>query len=366
MSSFQHNKQPSLSTVYEESDPYRVLRKSPRPIGTIALHIFATVTNVCFVVIDNNSEFDAFHSRTASDSSTNKTSLTLTNSANDNYEDPYAKVNYKHKKKLSDSRANSYLPYSHHERDPNQKTEPIYIETSQQRPATTMCSLLTEPPSHIIDFNKQSHIPNQEKILDLLPDTTTAHRKKQIKTYCGLRIRSILFITFIWVAIIIIIWYFVWPRIPKLSLQDVDNIGNIQVVTNTTTKSMSANWLLNITADNTNNWVPTRFKSIDFTIKDEETNELFGNGSISKLTLPGRKSSSITVPMSIYYASDNANDTTFQDLYNACGVQVTANSPFENQQDLLNVTLGITFHIYGIVWSTTRYLPYTGLNCPTN
>lgn len=324
---------------------------------------------------NNNLEFDAFHSRTASDSSTSKTVSTsfTTNSTvigNDNYEDPYAKTSYKSKKILLSDRANSYLPYSHHERDPNQKTEPIYIENN---PTTTMLhlgSLLAEPPLHtLIDLKQQQqqqqeNIPNQDK--PILPTTSLSRKKQNRKYCCGLTLRSILFILFICIAIITVIWYFVWPRIPTLSLQDIDNIGNIQVVTNSTTKSMSATWRLNITADNTNNWVPTRFRSIDFTIRDDETHELFGNGSITKFTLPGRKVSSILVPMTIYYASDIANDTTFQDLYNACGVQVTSNSPFENQQDLLNVTLSITFSIYGIVWPTTKYLPYTGLNCPTN
>jgi len=191
-------------------------------------------------------------------------------------------------------------------------------------------------------------------------------KRKQKKRCCGLRYRTIAFISLLSIAIIVVIWYFVWPRIPEMRLDDVDNIGSIQVVTNTTKKSMSTSWLLNMTADNSANWVPTHISSIDVSITDDKTMQTFGNGTSPSMVLAPRTSSIVCIEVDIYYASDSANDTTFQDLYNACGVQVTSNMPFENQQDVLNITLHLTYHIAGIVWPYQRQVPFTGLVCPTS
>lgn len=320
--------------------------------------------------ISDGSEFDAVHSRTASDSSTSKLYTgAITN--NDYCEDPYAKQHKKWRSStvINNDRANSYLPYSHHQRDPNQKAEPIYIE-EYIAPTSTTLGVDSMLQDAAIDqpIRKQqttNSIPDytDKMMMTALPEITK--RRRQKRRLCGLRYRTVAFIVFLCIAVIVVIWYFVWPRIPNFSLDDVDNVGNIQVITNTTKKSMSTNWMLNFTADNSDNWVPTRFSSIDLSITDDKTQLSFGNGTRGPLVLPPKKKSMVGIPMTIYYASEAPNDTTFQDLYNACGVQVTSNSPFNNQQDSLNVTLHITYHITGIVWPTTRHIPVRGLMCPT-
>jgi hypothetical protein len=202
----------------------------------------------------------------------------------------------------------------------------------------------------------------EEKIVGL--STEMKRKRRQKKRCCGyLRYRTLALIIFLFIIIIVVIWYFVWPSITTLSLNSVDNIGSIQVITNTTQKQMSTQWSLNMTADNTANWVPTRFDSIDLTITDDSTNQVFGNGTTGWLELPGRKKTILDITMDIYYSTSNSNDTTFQDLYNACGVQVTSSTPFDNQQDVLNVTLHVDYHISGLVWSTTKQMPIIGLNC---
>lgn len=303
-----------------------------------------------------------FHSRTASDSSTSKL-----------YGGEQA-------------RANSYLPYSHHTRDPNQpqNLEPLYIDSRGEGRCTSSLGVnsMLQQDNYMIDQlnNKKTTSTiindlNKEEKQDyttadqMLSAAPLRRRKKKKKgTCCGyIRYRTLAVLIFIFTAIIVVIWYFVWPRVPNLILDDIDNIGTIQVITNTTDKSMSTTWRLNLTADNTNNWVPTRISSIDLFITDDKTQQQFGNGTKGFFILPPRKKSNIEMDMSIYYESSNTNDTTFQDLYNACGVQVTSNIPsLDNQQDVLNVTLHVLFHISGIAWSTTRLMPIQGLVCPTS
>lgn len=308
------------------------------------------------------------HSRTASDSSTSRL-YTGAMSNNDYYEDPYAKQYKKWRSStvINNERTHSYLPYSHHQRDPDPKSEPVFIE-EHTAPTSTSLGVGSMLPESTIDQTTRKEqttnsIPDYTDKMTELPEITKRRRKK--RRICGLRYRTAAFIVFLCIAVIVVIWYFVWPRIPTLALDAVDNVGNIQVSTNTTKKSVSTNWMLNFTADNSENWVPTRFASIDISITDDKTQLSFGNGSRGSFVLPAQKKTIVPIPMAIYYASEEPNDATFQDLYNACGVQVTPNSPFNNQQDGLNVTLHITYHIAGIVWPTTRHVPVVGLMCPT-
>ncbi|KAI7866924.1 uncharacterized protein EV154DRAFT_532422 [Mucor mucedo] len=342
-----HNRHSSLATVYEDNDPYRIVKKSPR-IGSIS---------------DNSSDFDAVHSRTASDSSTSR----LYSGQVEFGQDPYA--NCKKKLKLNEERANSYLPYSHHERDPRQQQscEPMYIEEENGAPASTtlgmgsiLCDTMMELPA--------SRIKEKQVDTTLSDDfgLSTQKRRKRRRTVCGMRYRSLVLICLLFITTVVIIWYFVWPRIPNLALDDVDNLGTIQVLTNSTKKSMSTQWVLNMTADNTANWVPTRINAIDIIITDDKTKESFGTGSSGWLVLPPKKKTMIPVFIDIYYETYNVNDTTFQDLYNACGVQVNSNAPFESKQGVLNVTLSVTYHISGIVWPTTKQMHIDSLICPTS
>lgn len=376
-----HARHPSLPTVYENNnDPYRIIKKSPR-IGSIS---------------DNGSEFDAVHSRSASDSSTTRllhtgvsTLPSLTSNA-EFHDDPYASKKkwrssatsshlqqLQQQQQLQDERANSYLPYSHHKRDPNQKNEPIYIEEYSAPASTTlgMGSMLQDSmtdqiirggggngsyqPDRIED-------PNHHNITDKMVNLQSEMKKKkrQRKRCCGFTYRTVAFSVSAFLVILALVIFFVWPRIPDLKLIDVDNISSIAI--NRTTKSYSTLWNLNITADNHANWVPTRISSIDFTFVDNETEEHFGNVTAGAMVLPPRADTAFNVTMPIYYESSKVNDTTFQNLYDACGVQVTSNTPSETQQDKLNVTLYVTYHIAGIAWPTRKQMKLNDLVCPTS
>lgn len=211
---------------------------------------------------------------------------------------------------------------------------------------------------------QQQQKQEQDHFTDKLANLSSERRKS--KRVCGLRYRSILLMSLLAIAIVVVVWYFVWPRIPNLALDDVDNVGTIQVLTSSTQKSMSTQWSLNMTVDNTANWVPTRINTIDVIITDDKTQQAFGSGQTGWLVLSPRKKSMISIILDIYYESYNANDTTFQDLYNACGVQVNSNALSESQQGVLNVTLSVTYHISGIVWPTTKNMHINSLICPTS
>ncbi|EIE76016.1 hypothetical protein RO3G_00720 [Rhizopus delemar RA 99-880] len=271
-----------LPIVYEENDPYRIVKKTPHKLE-----------------LDNS---DIAHSRTASDSSTSVGSM------------------------LHDSLAEQI--------DNTRSTSPATAAAKQT---------------------------------DTIIQELAQNKKKKQKTFCcGLGYRSIAFIALLFIVVIAIIWYFVWPRVPNLSVSDVDDNMNIQVVTNSSIKYISTQWNMSLTADNSENWVPTRFDSIDFILSDERTSAVFGNGTLGSTVLSPKKKSLIVVPIDVYYETDSINDATFQDLYNACGVQISSNTPYENSQDLLNITIHVTYHIAGIVWTPTANITVHGLGCPAS
>ncbi|KAG0809642.1 hypothetical protein G6F16_010277 [Rhizopus arrhizus] len=310
--------------------------------------------------LDNS---DVAHSRTASDSSTSK----LYNSPIE-YNDPYYN---KKQPNREPNRTNSYLPYSHHRRDPSQPpASSMYIEDYTPHTSTTLGvgSMLHDSLAEQIDNTRfTSPATAAAKQTDTIIQELAQNKKKKRKTFCcGLGYRSIAFIVILFIVVIAIIWYFVWPRVPNLSVSDVDDNMNIQVVTNSSIKYISTQWNMSLTADNSENWVPTRFDSIDFILSDERTSAVFGNGTLGSTVLSPKKKSLIIVPIDVYYETDSINDATFQDLYNACGVQISSNTPYENSQDLLNVTIHVTYHIAGIVWTPTANITVRGLGCPAS
>ncbi|RCH88482.1 hypothetical protein CU097_006105 [Rhizopus azygosporus] len=328
--------------VYEEHDPYRVTKKNARTIDS------------------DSSEFDIVHSRTASDSSTSK----LYNSAAvmTEYDDPYRK----HKPfNREPERANSYLPYSHHRRDPNQPPAlPIYIEEYIPHTSTSLGVNSMLHDSLAEQINSTSTVvkqPTYDKE-SMIEELSKKRKRKRKQRCCGLK--SAIATVVLLLVILAIICYFVWPRVPNLSVADVDDNVDIQVNLNTTKKSISTQWKMNLTADNSANWVPTRITSIDLQIYDESTTANFGNGSSGFMILPPRKRTSIIIPMTIHYEPDSVNDTTFQHLYNACNIQSVPNAPSENRQDVLNVTLHVSYHIAGIVWTPTTNITVHRLICP--
>lgn len=300
-------------------------------------------------------------------------------------DDPYAISFYNNRRRkhhLMDDRANSYLPYSHHDRDPYEKTTPIYIEECIVPPSNLLGvgSLLQDNRNNSVNLSLTEHTPihnnhshnhsnsnsshrYNDKMVDMLPEISK--RKKQ-RECCGMNYRLLVLILIIFIAIIVTIWYFVWPRIPTLILDDVDNIGKIIVSTNTTEKSMATDWFVNMTTTNGKNWVPTRIKSIDLVFIDNNTNQRFGHGTLESIVLPANTPSIVTFLVKIKYQTDNFDDKTFQDLYNACGIQVASPVPFENQQDVLNVIIHVTYRISGIAWSSHQTIPAPNLVCPTS
>ncbi|KAL0097287.1 hypothetical protein J3Q64DRAFT_1712467 [Phycomyces blakesleeanus] len=350
-------------------DPYRAVRKTPSPV----------------------------HSRTASDSSTSRlasasqpNNTTYSQGYDDNIyqqtysnnpyheEDPYAVAARHHqgekkrnrKRDNPDQRANSYLPYSHHRHDPYAPSEPIYLEedplpsfNSPGKDGTVGSILQDNIAMDMVDHNpprSTGRIKNMQH-LEPLPEI-----KRKRRRLCGLPGRTVLFIAFGFMIVVGVIWYFVWPRTPTLHLLDaglLEPSNNFNV--NGTIYQMDSSWRINMTVDNSDNWVPTRVNTLSFKIFDSTTGRAFGEGSSGFRVFPARTQSQVSFPMTISYKAWSEADVTWQNLYTACGPQ--KQNPMPEEQASLNVRFEVTWHIAGMVKTrVATVIPSNGFACPTD
>ncbi|ORZ03390.1 hypothetical protein BCR43DRAFT_483265 [Syncephalastrum racemosum] len=330
------------------------------------------------------------HSRSGSDSSTQR----LTTTAARYEDDPYARQEYpssssgggaESAERCTSLRANSYLPYSHHARDPYARVEPIYIEDkapSLLQPALSMQTdvrleegLSQSNPPILGDHEKQDHqvrkepMASEEDWLSLFAAkrASPGHGWRAKTRCCGLTRGTVTALGVIAIlAVIVVIWAIVWPRVPRMSFAAANNTSPPQWSKDAL--SYNATWSVNLTAINDKNIIPTRIDSMALSVVDHDTGVAFGSGSLSNFLLP-TGSTILQFPVSISYTTTNASDPTKNDLYDACGPQVASFSPTlaSEQQDLtLAIDFYVTIRIAGLVWSNTRVAFAPSFDCPVD
>lgn len=349
---------------------------------------------------------DPFHSRSPSESSTTRlaTSPTHNNTNNNNnnsygneeydyyQQDPYAPRQGGEKKKKKrvnrhkedmysnngsqpEKRANSYLPYSNHNRDPYDPVEPIYLQEevddlpsfnspnnhNNRNNRGPVGSILQDNiamdminEDHNYYASSQHHGDKKEEVMEPLP----AIKKKKWWLRLGISGKKLLFGVFGFLAVVVVIAYFVWPRDPTLKFLTAE-LASKPYYNETT---MIATWNVNFTVDNTVNWVPTNINNFAVTVRS--SGEAFGTGNSGKLTLkPKRIDEVISIPINIDFTRDPTNPT-LKDLLNAC-VTIKKEDMSAPKQQTLDIAFDIVYYIAGIVWNTnSRVSPQTYFSCP--
>ncbi|GAB5588123.1 hypothetical protein Unana1_03023 [Umbelopsis nana] len=120
--------------------------------------------------------------------------------------------------------------------------------------------------------------------------------------------------------VVVLVWFFCWPRVPVLTLGSA-TVKDGPVWGPNDKPSLQSDWFVNITIDNTANWVPTRINDIAFNVLDTNTQQVVGTGNTNALTLPGRSVQTLNLTVAINYTAASQTDQTFTDLYSACGPQ---------------------------------------------
>ncbi|KAF7732030.1 hypothetical protein EC973_007135 [Apophysomyces ossiformis] len=370
------------SSIYHNNDPYRAARKSQRTEvkdanQPLESRIDSTDSN------REMAEVEGVHSRTASDSSTSRLATNaiigqpmqqiLQQESYTNYDyyddDPYATPGIdkkKNKSRTDTGRANSYLPYSHHQRDPFKPATPIYIEEQPSTPFKERGGSMLQDDL-IMDMDQtpsrlpaRTFTPRPTADLEILSEIK---KKKPKKRYCGLRLRTLIVIAVFFAAVTGTIWYFVWPRVPRTVVDNIDMIRALDA--SNKSLSISTTWRVSMKIDNEMNWIPTPISNIAIAVLNSETLVALGVANSGPMELaPRYKWQEFSVPMNISYSTNDPNDPTFRNLYDACGIQIRNVVPVAKQQ-LLQIMFQLTYKIAGIAWTTTKAIPIPdGVKCP--
>ncbi|KAI9311239.1 hypothetical protein BX666DRAFT_2032250 [Dichotomocladium elegans] len=352
----------------EDNDPYRAARKPNTDHGNSL-----------------GRKEVKLHSRTASESST--TNLTTRDYFYN--EDPYARHEDK-RQPLPNYRANSYLPYSHHRRDPNTPVTPIFIEdvtiSNQDRTISLQVHSTHNTNAH------ESPNPLTSKTHSLLFSKSRRRRRRRRQQHADSRLRwcccycccgesslpirhwrLFTFLGVLFLAALALVWFFCWPRVPELSLDGLDDLSSSQNSTFMNTGSagsgsvvFNTTWSLNLTIDNSQNWIPTHIDNMSVRVLSSTTNAQIGKGSSSSFIIKPRMSKQLAIiSLSMHYEAATEDDDTIKDLYSTCYTQ-NKDATASSLLSILAVDFLVDIKTHGLAWTNTvKVLTPSGVPCPT-
>ncbi|KAI9269168.1 hypothetical protein BDA99DRAFT_603330 [Phascolomyces articulosus] len=298
-------------------------------------------------------------------------------------------------------RTHSYLPYTNHPPDISKARYHFYAE-DDDRPANSLMTTTTArmiPPNsassqHLGSFITEPTVLNEEGMINnnhnhpnhnsnnsnksndnkhLTGSLTDLRRfnnrrQKQRKGF----LRPFIFVLIIIFLLLGIAFFFCWPRIPKIRLASQAAAGRTRRPEDQTDWGpdqqhpwLKTSWIVNVTLDNHDNFIPTHVSTLDLVLADQVTLQPFARSTLYDLVLSPRTETLFNILFDVEYETPSVKDPTFEHLYNACGPQkISALAP-----PALNITLQATFDIPGIAWKPTISLDDplpNGFRCPNN
>ncbi|KAI8343713.1 hypothetical protein BC941DRAFT_412121 [Chlamydoabsidia padenii] len=291
----------------------------------------------------------------------NETSNTLTTLLNNNITDKDRIMTATNPVYMeSQQRANSYLPYSHHYHDLSQPIAPIYVEDERSQTMQGVGSMLQDNIS--VDMAPQQV---QAKLtIDSHYEKTEPPRRNEQKRGCGLTIRQWRYVSgggFL--VLFALLMYFFVPRMPTVKFSAA---ATSQKSWAKDMNTMTAQWAVNMTLDNSANWIPVWLNSMVVSVLDNDTMTQIGSGSVDAQWINQReKKHLVTLPITIAYSRTNATDETITDLFATCGPYRQTPNPIPYQVELFNVTFQVDLSVRGIPWySHSTVFPEHGIQCP--
>ncbi|KAI8337585.1 hypothetical protein BC941DRAFT_425672 [Chlamydoabsidia padenii] len=199
--------------------------------------------------------------------------------------------------------------------------------------------------------------------------TTTKDKPQDIRErgkFCGVGRKNWVTITFAILVIVVIVWYFVWPRAFEMDLNTVSLYGNntnhwTTTTSSTgtiTTKEFQTVWNISMVADNKDNWVPTRVAGLDLAIFDHDTGIKFANATVGSFVLGAKETKPINFVATIDFLRAT-NEPTMDDFTAACQSSSQQKTPSS-----LNLLFQVTYHISGFIWSYQTQTTSSYFLCP--
>ena len=247
-----------------------------------------------------------------------------------------------------EQRANSYLPYSNHSPDFSHAKNELYLNEEQDASSSprhphfqnrldllhhdgfsrnagygsgidlSRSMLSATTMSFLFKSAVLSPVRKEQTSLSLEIQRRKKNQSKRRYQQCCCRV-LLPIITLIVLAAGLTA-FFCWPRTPRLLMDDSaqslyapTDWGQDNLI------SLRATWLLNVTFDNTQNWLPTHIYWMELYLVDALHQEKQFGMATESLIIPPRTSTLQQMVFNVSYDAVSLNDPTFQNLYNACG-----------------------------------------------
>lgn len=248
------------------------------------------------------------------------------------------------------------MPYSNHAPDLKQAKAELYVEDEEEDTQSIHFRVVDMINGVVI---QQGHSPLNDSKKDNEGNDRNADRhsssgnisltdkvrrqrrqkKQQENThYFNTAYSKRLFIAFVVLVALVglaLIVYFCWPRVPKVIIKSakLERMGEPADWGPTQQPWLRAAWRMNVTIDNTVNFVPTRVSRVEWTLRDRDTDVPFAWSTTDATRFQPYSDTLLRIDFRVNYESPSVNDTTFKNLYNACGPQIPTETP------ALNVTM---------------------------
>jgi hypothetical protein len=165
------------------------------------------------------------------------------------------------------------------------------------------------------------------------------------------------YISFLLILLGGIATFFCWPRIPLVA------IGSHAQRHSTMTMDklqLQTTWLMNMTLDNRENWIPTRLARMELTMVDSVTMASFASAVVTDLVLaPGGSAVVPNIVVNVSYMARVETDATWQALTKACvtkqGVDRSSLNMKMKVKGTMRLVAGPLMHFY-----TVGCIPFLG------
>ncbi|WWC63214.1 uncharacterized protein I303_105814 [Kwoniella dejecticola CBS 10117] len=141
---------------------------------------------------------------------------------------------------------------------------------------------------------------------------------------CGIKwlTRKVLvFIIFAFLAALGVTLYFVIPRVPNFEFYTDSpfSVDNSTVNFNRVPTNFSFSGNLNLYGDGSGSYLPIHFTSLQATLYDETTNKAIAKGDWGNHYMEHKDQQPVVLPVNFAYSALNTSDTTWNNMYSACG-----------------------------------------------
>ena len=283
----------------------------------------------------------------------------------DDADDPYSVParypgggnNDQHSKRHSGSQQDGYPPYSPQSSDPfGASSEPMYFDDDKEGANGLLADNMVA-----MDMMEQYESPQKQQ-KDQLSEMQQRKRKK--RGCGGLRTRWMVFAAFVLIILIALAWFFVWPRWPNSILFQNAGVITPYDASDPESKIYEAVWQINLTVDNSENFVPTHFKEFHLKLYDGSTNVKIGEGSTGSFMIPGKtRDKIIPITVDVQYSASDAGDPTLKNLFYCASLAQNETASQETQRGI-NLLMYLEESINGIAWKETATIHPSIVACP--